>query len=213
MGGSSKTTGGSETPNRDAALEELVKSAVVKAVEPVTTGLGELQHRLDPIEAYLAENTIAKHETMLQDRLKPIDDRLSNTQTDILGRIDQRTNPLNNNLNALQNQVLDVDKHVDRLSQSIQSTHDDVRAVGSVQTRLAAETLVRTSQVSSSVLFLKSCPIPSIPPSVHCISLLRAVFDDPMSGSCLMQDVDWDCLVNLKSFPSSVMMQSTGQIR
>lgn len=171
MGGGSKTTGGNETPNRDAALEELVKSAVVNAVEPVTTKLGELQHRLDPIADHITENTIAKHATMLQDCLKPIDDRLSNTQTDILRRIDQRANPLNDNLNALQNQVLDVDKHVDRLRQSVQSTHDDVKAVGSVQTRLAAETLVRTSQVSSSVLFLKSCPIPSIPPSVHCISL------------------------------------------
>jgi len=166
MGGNTKTTGANqETPNRDAALEELAKSAVVNAVELVTTKLGELQHRLGDIADHLTENTISKHDTMLQDRLKPIDDHLNTVQDEILGHINQRLNPLNDNFNTLQNQVLDVDKHVDRLSRSVQSTHDDVRAVGSVQTRLAAETLVRASQVSSLSYF--SYPVPSIPRPVH----------------------------------------------
>lgn len=144
------TGGNHDTPNRDAAMEELVKSAVVNGVQSVTAGLGELQHRLESVASHMNANTVAAHGAMLKDCLDPIDSHLTAVQTQVLERIDQRVDPLNDNLNTTQNAVDGVDQRVDSVGKSVQMLHEVVRVEGEVQTRLAAENLVRTSQVSST---------------------------------------------------------------
>ncbi|KAL4071832.1 hypothetical protein J3A83DRAFT_2919466 [Scleroderma citrinum] len=139
------------TPNRDAALEELVTSAVVNALQKVTTGLGELQNRLEPIEVHIGANTVTDHAKMLQTHLTPINTHIDTLQTQVLQGIDQCVSPLNDNLNALHDHI---DQRINHLSHSVEMIREEVMAVGGAQTRLAAETRVREAQVSSTFPFL-----------------------------------------------------------
>ncbi|KAL4076680.1 hypothetical protein V8B97DRAFT_1481029 [Scleroderma yunnanense] len=92
---------------------------MVNALQKVTTGLGELQNRLEPIEAHIGANTVTDHAKMLQTHLTPINTHIDTLQTQVLQGIDHH---------------------------SVEMIREEVMAVGGAQTRLAAETRVREAQ-------------------------------------------------------------------
>lgn len=107
-------------------MRELIMSAVETAVKPVTSGLGNLQQRLDTLATVVQENAVDKHAKMLQSHTEPLHTRLGTLRSDILDGVDQRSMSLNSNLESLRNQTITVDQHLAELGQSVQAARDVV---------------------------------------------------------------------------------------
>ncbi|KAI6039108.1 hypothetical protein EDC04DRAFT_1804114 [Pisolithus marmoratus] len=117
---------GSQTPNREAMMQEAIMSAVGTAVKPVTAGLDNVQKRLGTIVTHVENNTVTAHDEMLQKRVEPLHTALGTLQSDILSGVDQRSTALNSNLESLRDQTVVANQRLDTLGQSVQAARDVV---------------------------------------------------------------------------------------
>ncbi|KAI6097785.1 hypothetical protein F5141DRAFT_449286 [Pisolithus sp. B1] len=107
--------GDTQTPNKEAAMQEFITSAVMTAVKPVTSGLDNLQKSLGSIVTHVENNTVASHADKLQSHIEPLREAIGTLQSEILREVDQRSEPLNSNLESLQNQTIMANQHLDEL--------------------------------------------------------------------------------------------------
>ena len=115
------------TRSREAAMQELVTSAVGTALRPVTSRLDELRQQLDPITAHINNNTVTP--SALQTHLNPMSQSLQSLQGQV-DRIERRFDPLSDRLDAVQNVVVhDVGQRFDSMNQNAQATRNDVQAI------------------------------------------------------------------------------------
>ncbi|KAL4071831.1 hypothetical protein V8B97DRAFT_1942579 [Scleroderma yunnanense] len=149
------TPGGKDGPtrNKETAMQELVMSAVGTALRPVTSRLDDLQQKVDPVIAYVNNNTVAKHTEMLQTHLNPMNRSLGTLQ-DQVERVERRFDPLNEHLDSVQHGILrGVDQKCNTLEQAVQTAHKDIRTVSDTQVvtkALTADVLVNSYQVYNS---------------------------------------------------------------
>lgn len=121
-------------------MQEFITSAVMTAVKPVTSGLDNLQKSLGSIVTHVENNTVASHADKLQSHIEPLREAIGTLQSEILREVDQRSEPLNSNLESLQNQTIMANQHLDELGQSIHAarnvvdeTSEQVREVANAQ--------------------------------------------------------------------------------
>ncbi|KAL4071830.1 hypothetical protein V8B97DRAFT_1482701 [Scleroderma yunnanense] len=149
------TPGRGGTRNRDAEMQEVVTSAVGIAIRPLTTRLGELRQQLDPIIAHLNDNTVHEYATILQSHLNPMN-RSIETLQERVERVEQRFDPLNERLNAVQDQVLHgVDQRFNNLDDALQATHNDIQTVSGAQ--VATRTLTTDVLINSYQTYNSGC--------------------------------------------------------
>ncbi|KAI6162780.1 hypothetical protein EDD17DRAFT_1507659 [Pisolithus thermaeus] len=132
--------GGTQTRNKEAAMQEFITSAVETAVKPVTSGLDNLQKSLGTIVTHVENNTAAAHADKLQSHIGPLREAIGTLQSEILREVDQRSESLNSNLESLRNQTTVANQHLDELGRSIHAarsvvdeTSEQVREVANAQ--------------------------------------------------------------------------------
>lgn len=104
--------------------QEIVRTVVATALEPVTSSLGNLQEQLGPVTVHLQENTVDMHGQIVEDRLKPLHETLTKIQPEILNGMGQRLAQLDSSLETLQNQVGVGNQHLKEFGQSVRATCD-----------------------------------------------------------------------------------------
>lgn len=139
------------TRSREAAMQELVTSAVGTALRPVASRLDGLRQQLDPITAHITNNTVTP--AILQSHLNPMNQSLQALQGQV-EQIERRFDPLNDRLDTVQNQIIHgMDQRFNVLEQAIQATDGEVHTISNAQVaanELAAETLVSSYQIYNS---------------------------------------------------------------
>lgn len=147
------------TRSREAAMQELVTSAVGTALRPVASRLDGLRQQLDPITAHITNNTVTP--AILQSHLNPMNQSLQALQGQV-EQIERRFDPLNDRLDTVQNQIIHgMDQRFNVLEQAIQATDGEVHTISNAQVaanELAAETLVSSYQVRCTFLVLNPSP-------------------------------------------------------
>ncbi|KAI6038264.1 hypothetical protein EDC04DRAFT_3090917 [Pisolithus marmoratus] len=141
-------TGGNQTPNKEAMLQDAIMSAVETAVKPVTAGLDSVQKRLDTIDTHVENNTVAAHDGMLQTHVERLHTTLDTLQSDILSGVEQRSTALNNNLELLRDQTTVANQHLDALGQSVRGVRDVVDDTREQVNGVANAQLITNSHVT-----------------------------------------------------------------
>ncbi|KAG6335720.1 hypothetical protein ID866_3378 [Astraeus odoratus] len=168
------------TRNKEAAMQELVTSAVATALKPVASRVDELHQQLAPIIGRINNDPVSQYASTMQAQLEVMNNRLDNLQNQVIQAIDQRFGLVNNRLDAVQAGILgQVGQQLNGLRHDLQgtigATQTDIQAVH--QEQATVHDVVNQSLVTSLQAYNSRSPNGApVQPVTHGLPPLHNVF-------------------------------------